>query len=170
MKKSFALIVALCALATACSPETGTQAEPQAIEVEATDYAFVGLPSTVPAGSSITLTNTSSAELHELVAVRLPDSETRSMEELVATPDALAAHFESVELVILAPPSAPTATVVGTGVLDAPGRYAIVCVVPTGADPTEYMEAAATSDGPPEVAGGPPHLALGMWAEVTVTP
>jgi len=58
--------------------------------------------------------------------------------------------------------------VVGDGSLDEPGRYFLVCVIPTGADPDEYLEKAATSDGPPDVAGGPPHLVEGMFGELTV--
>jgi hypothetical protein len=53
--------------------------------------------------------------------------------------------------------------------LSEPGRYAVICAIPTGADPAEYLEAAAEAEGgPPEVAGGPPHLAMGMYGEVTV--
>lgn len=48
------------------------------------------------------------------------------------------------------------------------GRYAVVCFIPTGADPQAYLEAAQTSDGPPQVAGGEPNVAKGMFAEVVV--
>jgi hypothetical protein len=44
-----------------------------------------------------------------------------------------------------------------------------VCAIPTGADPQEYLEQAATSDGPPEVDGGPPHFVNGMVDELLVT-
>ena len=43
-------------------------------------------------------------------------------------------------------------------------------MIPTGADPAVYLEAAAASDGPPQVDGGPPHVAHGMFAELTVVP
>ena len=58
----------------------------------------------------------------------------------------------------------------GDGTLTEPGRYLVLCAIPTGADPGEYLAAAAASEGgPPEgVAGGPPHFVNGMWAEVTV--
>ena len=85
-------------------------------------------------------------------------------------PDELAAFFPLVETVILAPPGAEGIAVEGTGTLTEPGRYAIICAIPTGADPDEYMAAAAESEGgPPEVDGGPPHIANGMFAEVVVT-
>jgi hypothetical protein len=48
------------------------------------------------------------------------------------------------------------------------GRYLILCAIPTGADPQAYLDAAATSEGPPEVPGGAPHFTSGMFAEVRV--
>ena len=57
-------------------------AAPGTLEVEAVDYAFQGLPESVPAGTKLTFTNSSTAELHELVAMRIPDEEARSLEEL----------------------------------------------------------------------------------------
>lgn len=69
---------------------------------------------------------------------------------------------------VIAPPGDSGFAVEGTGVLSEPGRYAVICAIPTGADPDEYLAAAAESEGgPPQVAGGPPHLAMGMFAEVT---
>jgi hypothetical protein len=45
----------------------------------------------------------------------------------------------------------------------------VICVIPTGAVPDDYLAAAAAAEGgPPEVAGGPPHLAKGMYGEVIV--
>jgi hypothetical protein len=58
---------------------------------------------------------------------------------------------------------------VGDGTLSEPGRYLILCSIPTGADPDEYLKAAAESQGgPPEVPGGPPHLVNGMYGEIVV--
>ena len=73
-----------------------------------------------------------------------------------------------VRTVIVAGPQADGTAVVGDGALDEPGRYALICIIPTGADPDEYLTKAATSEGPPDVAGGPPHIAKGMFAEITV--
>ena len=81
-----------------------------------------------------------------------------------------AAREAGVDTVIVAPPSGDGLVVEGTGVLTEPGRYAIICVIPTGADPGEYLAAAAEAEGgPPDVAGGPPHIVEGMFAELTVT-
>ncbi len=169
---TFAL-AALALVAAACSaaeePTTTTTSAPQTIEVAALDYGFSGLPERVPAGTTFTLVNDSDVELHELVAIRLPEDETRSVQELVADPEALAAYFPSVETVLIAPPLEGSIAVEGTGTLTTPGRYAIICAIPTGADPAEYMAAAAEAEGgPPQVDGGPPHFMEGMWGEVIV--
>lgn len=147
------------------SDDTGT------VEVTAVDYAFEDLPATVPAGTRLALANASSAELHELVAFRLPDDETRSVGELVALPqEEVLPTLGAPVTVLLAPPGGEQIPAVGDGTLAEPGRYAIVCVIPTGADPDEYLQAAAESEeeGPPQVDGGPPHIAQGMFAELAV--
>lgn len=180
IRKSFGAALVVGLLATACSGANATQPPPdtdaptttgaeRVIEVTAVDFGFEGLPETIPTGSTLTLVNESQVELHELVAVRLPDGEERTVGELLESPEDLAAYFASVATVVIAPPGEGGIVVEGTGRLDEPGRYAIVCAIPTGADPGEYMEAAAEAEGgPPEVAGGPPHFVHGMFAEVTV--
>lgn len=160
-------MVSACAESTASEPESTEEAP--TVEVTALDYEFADLPETIQAGTTLTLENESSNELHELVAIRLPDDETRSVDDLVADPEALASYFPSVTTVLIAPPEEGSIAVEGTGVLEEPGRYAIICAIPTGADPDEYMAAAAEAEGgPPEVEGGPPHFVVGMYAEVTV--
>jgi hypothetical protein len=141
------------------------------IAVGAVDYSFEDLPSTMPAGSVLSLTNTSAAELHEIVAFRLPDTETRSIDELMALPEAdleAAIATGPPALVMLAPPGEQGFPVLGDGALREPGRYVILCGIPIGADPQAYLEAAQTSAGPPDVPGGPPHFTAGMFAEVIV--
>lgn len=153
---------------TAETATTGTDS--QTVMVTAIDYAFVGLPSRVKAGTTLTLHNDSDAEVHELVAIRLPDDERRPVADLVRLPpEELAELFPLVEAVLIAPPSEDGVAVEGTGTLTEPGRYAVICVIPTGADPEEYLAAAAEAEGgPPEVAGGPPHIAQGMFGEIVV--
>ncbi len=178
--RTFAVGAALAMIAAACSTDDETASVPtttdatasRTIAVEAVDYGFRGLPTEIPAGTAITLKNSSETEIHEFVAVRLPDDETRTVEALTQLPpDQFAPLLEGVETVIIAPPGQDGFAVVGDGGLTEPGRYAIVCVIPTGADPIEYLEAAAASEGgPPDVAGGPPHIVNGMFAEITVTP
>ncbi|MGH9278950.1 MAG: hypothetical protein ACRD12_12705, partial [Acidimicrobiales bacterium] len=98
-----AAALALAAVAVGC----GSDPEPETITVTAKDYSFEGLPGTIAAGSTLTLTNSSPRELHELVVVKLPDGEKRSAEELLALPEEEQnAVFGSGEpaVVLLAPP------------------------------------------------------------------
>ncbi len=167
MKKTFLALAVLAVMMGACSSD----AEPTTVEVRAVDYGFEDLPEQVVAGSTFTLVNQSSVELHELVAIRLPDDEQRSVDDLVQLPpEELAQFFPLVETVIIAPPDGDGVVVEGAGTLTEPGRYLVICAIPTGANPGEYMAAAAEAEGgPPEVAGGPPHLAMGMYGEIVVT-
>lgn len=146
-------------------------AAPAPLEVTLVDFAFKDLPDAVPAGTALTVANKSKKELHELVAFRLPDKEKRSIKELAALPPPKlfpALGGEPVT-VLLAAPGQPMIPAVGDGTLTKPGRYAVLCSIPTGADPQEYLEAAAKSNGgPPQVDGGPPHFTKGMIAELTV--
>ena len=72
-------------------------------------------------------------------------------------------------MVLLAHQGGEQIATVGDGTLTEPGRDLAICVIPTGADPGEYLDAAATSEGPPQVAGGPQHVANGMYALLAVT-
>ena len=94
------------------------------------------------------------------------------VDELLALPPAeLEATLGEPVTVILQPPGAPEAIVaVGDGVLTEPGRYVLMCFIPIGADPDEYLAAVAAAGGgkPEGVAGGPPHFTAGMVAELVV--
>jgi hypothetical protein len=163
------------------SPTTGAPvsgdppAEPdgETIAVTAVDYRFEGLPATANVGDKLVLTNESERELHELVAIRLPDGETRSSAELVALPQEEQEALSSgpPAAVLLVPPGgAPQIDALGDGTLSEPGRYLLICAIPTGADPQAYLKAAQTSgDGPPDVPGGPPHLTQGMHTILEVS-
>jgi hypothetical protein len=144
-----------------------------AVEVTLVDYGYEGLPDSVAAGTKFTVTNSSTAELHEFVAFKLPESETRSAEELLALPEeeGQAAIGGPPATVLLAPPGGgEMIEAVGDGTLSEPGRYLVACFIPTGANPQEFLEASGESqEGPPQVEGGPPHFTKGMRAEITVT-
>jgi hypothetical protein len=154
------------------APATDPVATGDVITVALSDFAFGGLPGNVPVGTRLEIENISESEMHELVAIRIPDDEDRSVEELLALPEEeIDAIFGATlpAMVLLAPPGAPQIEAVGDGTLDEPGRYAILCFIPTGVDPGEFMAAAAASaGGPPEIDGGPPHVVHGMYAEVLV--
>lgn len=141
------------------------------LTVELTDFAFGGLPESVPAGTKLAVENTSATELHEIVALRIQDGETRPADELVALPEAelLAAAGPVPATVLLAAPGAPQVAALGDGTLAEPGRYLVLCAIPTGVDPDEFLDAAAAAPGgPPDVPGGPPHFVHGMVAELIV--
>lgn len=158
-------LAAMAVLATACGGGDDTKT------VTAVDYAFENLPKSVSAGTTLQLKNSSAKELHEMVVVRIPDGERRPVQELVNLPEAeQEAIFGSGEpaMVLLAPPGGgEVIKAVGDGKLTAKGRYAVVCYIPLGADPAAYLNA-PPSDGPPQVAGGPPHVTQGMFGEITV--
>lgn len=172
MRRTTALptAVVIVGLLAGCS---GAPPAPARADVELADFAFVDLPDELAAGATITIDNTSQTELHELVAVRLPDGEERSAEELLQlAPAELAAFFPGVATVLLQAPGSDEVIVAeGDGTLSDAGRYLVICAIPTGADPDEYLTAAAAAEGgPPEgVEGGPPHFVNGMFAELTVS-
>lgn len=146
--------------------------EPRDVTVGPVDYEFTGLPDELAAGSVLSIDNQSDDELHELVAIRLPDGEERTGEELLQLPpEELGAFFGGVQAVLLQPPGSDEVILAeGDGTLADAGRYLVICAIPTGAAPQEYLAAAAAAQGgPPEgVDGGPPHFANGMWTELTV--
>jgi hypothetical protein len=155
----------------AAASTTAGAAGGETVTVTLVDYAFEDLPASVPAGTTFTIDNQSQAELHEMVVIPKPAGETRSAEELVQLPEAeLDALFGSGEptMVLLQPPGGgPVIPAVGDGTISEPGDYIVICAIPTGADPDEYLDA-PPSDGPPEVEGGPPHFVQGMYADLTV--
>ena len=112
------------------------------IEIEAVDYAFENLPDNVPAGTRLTLANTANAELHELVAIRLPDDETRAVEELMQLPEAELGAIIGAgppTAVLLAAPGGEQIAAVGDGTLSEPGRYLVFCSIPSGVAPEAYI-------------------------------
>jgi hypothetical protein len=153
------------------APAPTTAVDDGVLTIVLSDFAFGGLPESVPAGTKLAVENISHAELHEIVAFRINDGETRTAEQLLALEEA--ELFQAVEpvpaTVLLAPPGAPQIQALGDGTLSEPGRYLLFCGIPTGADPEEYLAAAAAAgDGPPDVAGGPPHFVHGMFADLIV--
>lgn len=162
--------VALGLLAAACGDDTTTSSpssDSRTVSVKAVDYGFEGLPSSVKAGTALRLTNESKLEAHELVAVKLPDNERRPVADLLKLPEAqLMGMFTGPPaLVLLAPPGGGDQIVAeGDGTLKEPGRYLVLCNVPTGADASAFLN----STGPGQVTGGPPHHVHGMYAELTV--
>lgn len=161
-----AVVTLLGGLGAACSSSDATKT------VTATDYRFNNLPSSVKSGTTLTLKNASTKEIHEMVVIKLPDGETRSAADLVKLPEAqLNALSSGPPAAVLVAPlgGAKAIKAVGTGKLTAKGRYLVVCTIPLGADPVAFLQAAQSGgDGPPKVAGGAPHFTQGMFADITV--
>jgi hypothetical protein len=159
-----------CAGTAATAITTTTTIVTKTVTVRLVDFAFVGLPASVAAGTKFTLVNEAETELHEMVAFRLAEDESRSVADLTGlNPEELERALGRPVFVLLAPPGGPVIPAVGDGTLAEPGRYAIFCFIPTGVDPQVYLEAAAAAQGgPPQVEGGPPHFVHGMYGEVTV--
>jgi hypothetical protein len=163
---------ATLALAACGNDDDGDGAlEPGAVTITAVEYAFEGIPERIAAGSTIELTNASDVEVHEAVVVRITDGVDLTVEELLELSEE---EFDELippgppDVVIVAPPGEEGFVVVGSATLTEPGRYAVICFIPTGADPDEFMALGDDpfAEGPPDVAGGPPHFVHGMFAEL----
>lgn len=163
-------VVALALVGVAC----GDDEDDTAKTVTATDYEFENLPKSVKSGTKLSLENDSEKELHEMVVFRLKDTEKRPVADLAKLSESefegLAATPGPPAMVLLRPPGdAAQIDAVGDGTLTEKGRYMVACFIPTGADPAAFLaESEAATDGPPQVAGGPPHIVEGMFGEITV--
>lgn len=151
-------------------PSGASSGRPSAVvEVTAVDYAFEGLPDSMDPGTELAVKNASAGEVHEIVALHLPEDEARGAEELLALPQAEIQTAGSFVGVTVAMPGEGGFAPAGPLVLRESGRYLLFCAIPTGADPSEYQRAIQeATDGPPEVDGGPPHYGAGMFAAATV--
>ena len=168
----------VAATATAEEGPTATS-EPAAsekadvVEITAVDYGFEDVPESVAPGTELTLANASTAEVHEMVVFRVDDDQTMSLDEIVRTaaeesdgPPPEWLQFAGVDIAM---PGEAGFAPEGPVVLDEPGRYLLLCFIPTGADPAVYEEAmtSGATDAPP-IDAGPPHVAEGMAAELMV--
>jgi len=156
------------------APATSAPPAAETVTVTGVDYAFEGLPAQIDAGTKVEFVNASSEEVHEFVAIRIPDTETRPVSELVRLPeselDAIFGAGPPATVLVAGPNRGQVIPAVGDGTISQPGRYAVVCFIPTGVDPAVYFEAVQNAtDGPPDIPdAGPPHAANGMFAELVV--
>jgi hypothetical protein len=154
--------------------------------VAASDYAFGGVPTELPAGPIIVSIENIGQELHVFEVARINDDVTLSTEELFALPEEEV--FTMITMVGGAF-AAPGST--GHTVMDlTPGRYIAVCPIPQGLTPEVEAQLAESEGSAPEgsapsatdTAGtepagsvpggpslGPPHFTLGMFQEFTVS-
>lgn len=154
----------------------GVQAEGGVVAVHATDYAFKGVPGTLPAGETrISFTNDSTAEAHQMDIFRIDDGVKETFEQILAEDEAQQAKLEQQEqqqpqqgaqnlpAEEAAPPAPKMAFFAGSGAgpgtaarMDlignlSAGRYGVVCFLPVTNDEA-----------------GTPHYKKGMKAEFTV--
>ena len=190
-----AAVAALALGVTSVAAQDEAPAEPMDtmadmnVAVSGVEYAFVGLPQSVPVGSTLTFTN-DGAEIHEIVVNRLADDVTETFEELMAL------NASGVDLVaegyidttfgdpMLLAISGQTAE--GGITLEQEGRYVALCFIPSGLETAKLMEFGIDpgmigpntdlAELPPEAQAyleevmttGVPHMAQGMIQEFTV--
>jgi hypothetical protein len=120
----------------------------ETVAVTAKDYAFEGVPATIPAGNiSFDLTNSSESEEHEMIVFSKADGVDLTFDEILALPEDEAETKIQFAAAAFAPPGESGASL---ATLE-PGDYVMVCFIPVG--------------GAEE---GPPHFTQGMKQEFTV--
>jgi hypothetical protein len=165
----------LLAAAPVAAQSEAPAASGEVVQVTGVEYKFTGLPTSLPAGTSLGLVN-AGAEVHELVLVRIDDDVTATLEELLAMPeDPMEAGL--VEMIGTMPLfAAPGETAEGTLPLEREGRYVVLCMIPQGLTDMAVLEQLGPDADPSAIPAevqlllaNPPHLALGMIQEFTVT-
>jgi plastocyanin len=170
------------------TPE-GTAARAATVEVIGVEYAFQGLPTSVPVGTTLTLTN-GGEEIHELGLVRIADEVTETLEELMAMQaqgrDPMAEGLVEIVTPQFSLLAAPGMAAEGSVTLDREGRYIAICFIPQGMEAARLEElgvdltALAPGTDPStlspeaqafiqEVMDKPSHFTLGMLQEFRVT-
>ena len=170
MKRKVLIIaagLALAACATGTSdPVSGT------IAVTGQDYSFGGVPAVVASGAEFTFTNNSEAEAHEMRVMKVAVDETRTIEELLELPDSESGNLIEFRGALVALPGEAGVDPEGGAssiTVTEPGRYAVFCFIPQGADPVAMAEAMqGEGEGPPDLGDGTPHALLGMVEEFQV--
>jgi hypothetical protein len=120
----------------------------ETVAVGGVDYAFEGVPATVPSGTvAFQFTNESDAEDHEMIVFLKLDGETRSAEELLDDPALAETGPGDFVAAAFAPPGGESGALAE---LES-GDYVMVCFLPVGG-----------------AEDAPPHFVEGMVAEFSV--
>jgi len=119
----------------------------ETVEVSGVDYAFEGVPESVPAGQTAFAFTNDGTEAHEMVIFRRADGETRAPEELFALPEEEIFTALTFAGAAMAEPGQTSLTIADLE----PGTYVASCFVPVGG-----------------AEDGPPHFMQGMTAEFEV--
>jgi plastocyanin len=185
---SAGLLLASTAAAVA-QDDAAMDMEGLTIDVGGVEYAFTGLPTSVPVGTTLTFTN-NGAEIHEMALNRLADGVTESFAELMALNesgvDLEAEGYIDTDYGYQQLFAVPGQTADGSITLDREGRYVALCYIPSGLEMAKLEElgidlSTLSPETDPstlspevqeflgEVMGNPPHLAQGMIQEFVVT-
>jgi hypothetical protein len=147
--------------------------EGELVVVTSVEYAYEGLPTSVPVGTRLGLAN-GGVEVHDMMLGRIADGETASLEEILNMENPVGDGI--IEIVGEPLRAAPGETADGTLLLDREGRYAIVCFLPQGLADIEALTAldsgTPVEDLPAEVQAvlmNPFHAVLGEKQEFLVT-
>jgi hypothetical protein len=118
------------------------------VEVTGVDYAFEGVPATVPAGTvAFSFTNASEGEEHEMIILKKADGVTQSFEEILDLPEEESESLIEFAGAAFAPPGGDSAALAELTA----GEYSMVCFIPVGG-----------------AEDGPPHFTEGMFQQFTV--
>jgi plastocyanin len=184
--RTIGMIAGLATLVLAAAPafaqdDDAEMADAAAVDVVGIEYAFVGLPTSVPAGTEITFSN-DGIELHEIAIARIVDDTTESIEELLGMGDEALASGKVVLVGDGQLFASPGMSAEGSLLLEQEGRYVALCFIPQGYVPSIFEEAGVDPDTfgldtdpatvPEEIQAimmAPPHLAAGMLQTFTVT-
>jgi hypothetical protein len=147
------------------APPGDPEAEPPAegateVTITARDYEFEGYEELAATGDYAVSFANEGTELHELVVMKIKDDEERSLEELLQLPEEEAQAAIEAEVGGSFACPGQTADPVAFSV-ESPGRYIVVCFIPTGTLPTTTPEEFQNPQGPP-------HFVQGMAHEFTV--
>jgi hypothetical protein len=116
------------------------------LDVQAQEYAFVGIPEEVPAGPTVVTFENIGEEAHEFALFRINDDVTMTVEELLALPQEEA---ESMLTEVGGTFALPGQT--GYTVIDlTPGRHVALCFIPQGTTMEvieQMMAAEAAAEG-----------------------
>ncbi len=149
--------------AASVSPSASASASASAgagLEVVGVDYAYEGIPETLPVGTVMTFRN-GGQEAHEIVLARKNAGVTTTFEELLAMPEEESSKLVTFIGQLMANPGE---TAEGELTADAAGDYLAICFFPQGW--TEIPE--GTPDPAASLPAGAPHFTLGMLQEFTV--
>jgi uncharacterized cupredoxin-like copper-binding protein len=119
----------------------------ETVAVTGVEYAFEGVPETVPAGTVAFAFSNEGEEEHEMILVKKADGATQSFEEIANLPEEESESLVEFKSATFAPPGGESSALAE---LDA-GEYAMFCFIPVGG-----------------AEDGPPHFTEGMLQEFTV--